>query len=100
MNKSIVASLRRSMLILTVVCAAAWADLRLPGFYSDHMVFQREMAIPIWGWADAGEAVTVSLGEAKGETTTAANGKWQLRLPALPAGGHTPSLSAGKTASP
>lgn len=96
MNKSIVARLRRSMLILAVACSAAWADVRLPGFFSDHMVFQREMAIPIWGWADAGEAVAVSLGDAKGEATAAADGKWQLRLPELPAGGPYALVVSGK----
>ena len=28
--------------------------------FSDHMVLQREMAVPVWGTADAGEKVTVT----------------------------------------
>ena len=33
------------------------ADVRLPGFYTDHMVLQREMPVRLRGWAEAGERV-------------------------------------------
>ena len=36
------------------------ADFRLASALSDHMVLQREKPIAVWGWADAGESVTVS----------------------------------------
>ncbi len=64
------------------------ADLRLPAFFSDHMVFQRDAPIPVWGWADPGSEVVVVLGPDAGRAVTVkaeTNGRWQARLPAAPA---------------
>ena len=75
------------------VTPVARADVRLPSVLNSHMVLQRDMPIPVWGWADAGEKVTVSLDD---ETTTAtadADGRWQVSLPAMKADGRTHSLS-------
>ena len=44
-----------------VLSGAANADVSLPHVISDHMVLQRGEAVPVWGWADAGAAVTVEL---------------------------------------
>lgn len=53
-----------------LTCLLAWlilggaslsaADFRLASPFSDHMVLQREKPVAVWGWADAGESVTVS----------------------------------------
>ena len=40
---------------------AALATLELPAIFSDHMVLQRDQAIPVWGTAAPGEVVTVRL---------------------------------------
>jgi hypothetical protein len=61
----------------------ARADIRLPAIVGDHMVLQRDLPLPIWGWADPGEEVTVTLGEAKARATADANGKWRVTLPAM-----------------
>ena len=66
------------------------ADVRLPNIISDDMVLQRDKPIQIWGWADAGEKVTVkpSWQWFRGSSATAdANGKWKVQLPAAKAGG-------------
>ena len=34
------------------------ADVRLPAIFSDHMVIQRDVEAPVWGWAEAGEKVS------------------------------------------
>jgi len=44
------------------------------------MVLQQDIKIPIWGWADAGEAVTITLGDKTAKTTADANGKWRVDL--------------------
>jgi len=62
------------------------ADLQLPALFSDNMVLQRNVSLPIWGWADDGEVITVSFRGQK-VTTTAQNGKWSVRLRKLKAGG-------------
>ncbi len=74
----------------------ALADVRLPKFMGDHMVLQRDMPIPVWGWADAGEAVTVKLGDATAKTTANDNGEWRVELPKRDAGGPLTLTVTGK----
>ena len=66
---------------------AANADVTLPTMFSDHMVLQRNAELPVWGWADAGEEVTVRLGEAQQTTTADDSGNWSVQLPARKADG-------------
>ena len=71
------------------------AEVTLPRVIGSNMVLQRNVQAPIWGWAAPGEQVTITLNtEAEGvepiSTTTAvtdAEGKWQVKLPAMAAGG-------------
>ena len=37
----------------------ARGEVKLHGLFTDHLVLQRGTAVPIWGWADDGEEVTV-----------------------------------------
>ena len=61
--------------------SAAHADVRLHPLFADHAVLQRDRDIKVFGWADSGEKVTVSLGSAMVSMTTPASGKWQVSLP-------------------
>jgi hypothetical protein len=63
------------------------AAVRLPSLFSDHMVLQRDGAVPVWGWADPGEAVTVSIAGQKQSAKAGADGKWSLKLEKLAATG-------------
>ncbi len=65
----------------------AKADVVLPKIFSDNMVLQRGMKIPIWGWANPGERITASLENHSAETVSDADGKWKLFLGPLEAGG-------------
>jgi len=67
-------------------CTAVHADVRLPALFSDNMVLQQGMRVPVWGWADNDEEVTVAF-RGKEVRTTAKDGKWMVRLPAQKAGG-------------
>jgi sialate O-acetylesterase len=71
------------------------ADVRLPGLFSDHMVLQQGRPIPVWGWADPGEKVVVSLGDRE-VSTTASGGTWRVDLPAHKAGGPFALVVQGK----
>lgn len=74
------------------------ANVSLPSVFSDHMVLQRETAVPIWGWADPGEHVTATIGKWKNSVTAGAAGKWQVRLPKHAAGGpYTITIAASNT---
>lgn len=79
---------RRSsqLLAFTAVLAAlsAQADVKLPVIFSDHMVLQRDQKVPVWGWADEGEKVTVEFAGQKVETM-AKGGKWSVALTPLKA---------------
>ncbi|MEN9574794.1 MAG: hypothetical protein RL514_2649 [Verrucomicrobiota bacterium] len=79
--------LARSLAILTTLAAvSAHADVKLPAIFGDHMVLQRDQKVPVWGWADEGEKVTVEFAGQKAETT-AKGGKWSVSLAALKASG-------------
>jgi sialate O-acetylesterase len=69
-----------------------FAEVSLPRIFSSNMVLQRNKPVPVWGWADAGEKVTLVLSSAgkSAQTKTikaGADGKWILRLDPLQAGG-------------
>ena len=51
------------LLLGLLLVSAAAADVKLPAVFGDHMVLQRDVPLPVWGWADPGEKVTVTLGE-------------------------------------
>jgi sialate O-acetylesterase len=72
------------LLSLTAGLAAfsAQADVKLPVIFSDRMVLQRDQKVPVWGWADEGEKVTVEFAGQKAETT-AKGGKWSVTLTPL-----------------
>jgi sialate O-acetylesterase len=53
--------------------------------FSDHMVLQREMPVPVWGTAKAGTKVTVKFGAQVKSAEADKDGKWIVRLDALKA---------------
>jgi sialate O-acetylesterase len=69
------------------VAAVTRAEVKLPGIFGDHAVLQRELPVPVWGWADPGEKVTVTLADQQKTATADAGGKWSLKLDPLKAGG-------------
>jgi sialate O-acetylesterase len=74
------------------------ASLTLAAVFSDHMVLQRDVPLPVWGWAAPGTAVAVTLAGNRAEAVAGADGRWAVTLPALPAGGpHTLTVDAGET---
>ncbi|SFE80420.1 sialate O-acetylesterase [Chitinophaga sp. CF118] len=83
-------TLFRSFFLFVVTCNLAlysYADVRLPALVGSNMVLQRNKPLHIWGWADKGEKVTITFLNSTYKATTAANGKWEVVLPARPAGG-------------
>jgi len=53
--------------------------------FSDHMVLQREMPVPVWGTAKPGTKVTVKFGQQEKTAEADKDGKWLVRLDALKA---------------
>ena len=73
--------------ILLVCSVMTNAKVTLPQLFQSGMVMQRNQPIPIWGKADAGEAITVTLNKKKVTTTADANGCWRVDMPQMKAGG-------------
>ena len=75
-----------SLVVLATLVASAGlsvvalADVRLPSVLGDNMVLQRHQRLPIWGWADAKEKVTVTFRDQTVSTWTDDDGTWQVRL--------------------
>ncbi|HEY3973464.1 MAG TPA: sialate O-acetylesterase [Candidatus Sulfotelmatobacter sp.] len=67
--------------------ALAWADPALPHAISDHAVFQQDREIHVWGTADPGEPIAVTLGKNTRATHADPGGHWSVLLPAMRAGG-------------
>jgi sialate O-acetylesterase len=75
---------------------SAQADVKPSPLFSDHMVLQQGVPVPVWGYADAGETVTVTLGDQTQSATPDATGKWIVRLPAQKVGDPLTMTIAGK----
>jgi len=56
------------------------ADVKLPAIISDNMVLQADINVPVWGWADPNELITVCIDSQTHKTYADHNGKWAIRL--------------------
>ncbi|MEZ5944608.1 MAG: sialate O-acetylesterase [Planctomycetaceae bacterium] len=77
------AALLAACLFVTPVHAA----VKLPTILESGMVIQRDQPVRVWGTADAGEKVTVTLGDATKSATANDSGAWLVELPAQKADG-------------
>ena len=85
-------------MVLLASCAA-WlrADVRLPAIIGSNMAIQQDAQAKIWGWADPGEEVTVTVGQtALPKVAPNEKGKWMVSLPAQKAGPVADITIAGK----
>lgn len=74
-------------ILLSLFILPAAANITLPQLVRDSMVLQRDQPLNIWGWADAGEKVTIRFNGQKLTTRTAADGNWMVTLKPVKAGG-------------
>lgn len=79
-----------------LAAVSAGAAVTVPSVIGDHMVVQQGMRIPIWGKADPGEQVTVTLGDDTREAVADDAGRWLVRLPKQKAGGALDMSILGK----
>lgn len=73
-------SLQRIALAAFLSTVCAQADVKLPAIISDHMVLQKSSVVPIWGKADPGEEVKITLNGKTATAKTTADGKWMTSL--------------------
>jgi len=72
-----------AIVAITVVAGGARGDVTLSRVFQDHMVLQRDKPVRIWGWAEAGEAITVSFADRRVRTRAGESGRWALTLEPL-----------------
>ncbi|WP_128548657.1 sialate O-acetylesterase [Larkinella soli] len=72
---------------LLALSRTGFGQVRLPGLIADGLVLQRDRPVNVWGWAQTGETVEVSLNGQTRTTTTGPDGKWLVRLDPMKAGG-------------
>ena len=101
--------LHEYVLLLALALAQPATAGLLHATFQDHAVLQRQQPIPVWGVTTPHATVTVTLAKDAGEGVPAptaarvtahagSDGRWQVTLPALPAGGPytlTAASSAG-----
>lgn len=81
---------------LALLAVGARANVSVKPPFASSMVLQRNMPNPVWGTADAGEAVTVTLGTQTKTATAASDGSWKLKLDPMAEAGPLTMTVKGK----
>ena len=84
MPATTVAALTFGLLFISVNLSA---EVTLPKILGSHMVLQRNEEVKIWGWAEKGERVSVTLAGKSVRTRTDKDGRWEVTLEPMQAGG-------------
>jgi len=74
----------------------SFATVSTPSIFGDHMVLQQDKSLPVWGKADPGEIVTVTLNDITKSATACSEGRWMVKLPRMNSGGPYDLKIAGK----
>jgi sialate O-acetylesterase len=89
------------LLVLALVMAVplqSHAQVRVSRLFTDGMVMQRDANVPVWGWADPGVQVVVTIDGTDYSTVADDSGAWMVRLAPMEAGGpHVISVQSGDT---
>ena len=89
-----VLKLKYLLLLVTIVWSSLCAEVRFAKIFTDHSVLQRNMAVPIWGWAEPEVEVTVEFSSQKKRTTTDKTGRWMIKLDPMNANTQGQELKA------
>lgn len=80
------------MISLSTLCMAQ-DNLALNRLFSDHIVLQRDMPVPVWGTAAPGEEVTVEFAGQKKSVKADGAGKWQVKLARMKASAEPQTMT-------
>lgn len=84
------------LLIPLVSVPPLHADVTVNKMFSDHMVLQRDLSVPVWGTASPDEAVTVAFRGQTKQATADKDGKWIIKLDPLQVGEASALSVTGK----
>ena len=65
----------------------ACGELKIPAIFGNSMVLQRDQPIHVWGWANADSEIKIRIAEQTHTTKTNGDGRWDVMLTPLKAGG-------------
>lgn len=74
------------VLVVAVFAGFAAGAVTVDKMFSDHMVLQRDISVPVWGAAKPGEKVTVVFRDQTKQAEADKDGKWVVRLDAMKVG--------------
>jgi sialate O-acetylesterase len=74
------------LLLISVVSLATGA-VQPAALFTNNMVLQREIAVPVWGTAAPGEKITVLFQKQQQKAIAGNDGKWLIKLEPLKSGG-------------
>ncbi|MCH2064886.1 MAG: hypothetical protein MK194_14325 [Roseibacillus sp.] len=80
-------------LLLLALSPTLSAEVTLPGVLGPNMVLQRNQPVPVWGWGNPGEMVSVSFGDQTVETTVKDDRTWETTLQPMPASAEGRTLT-------
>jgi sialate O-acetylesterase len=66
--------------LFILLALQAHAAVTLPAIFSDHAIVQKSARTPVWGRAEPGEKIQITLGSARAEATTGESGRWEAVL--------------------
>ena len=86
--------MRRFTTILCIACSvfSLRAEISLAPIFSDHMVIQQGVTLPVWGTAAPGETVIVTCAGREERTVADGSGSWRLTLRPISFTGKTCEL--------
>jgi sialate O-acetylesterase len=92
--------MKKTVLLLaaTMISSMGFADVRLPNIFGDNMILQRDKPIPVWGWADKNEKITIQFNQQTQTVKADKNGQWKVLLHPEKAGGPYNLSVKGKNA--
>ncbi|MDW7694847.1 sialate O-acetylesterase [Flammeovirgaceae bacterium SG7u.111] len=85
-----------SFFFLLLLAQLSFAEVQPALLFSDNMVIQRNVEVPVWGWADRKERVTVRFNGQVLKAKPNKAGKWMVKLAPTPAGGPYEMVISGK----
>ncbi|QHI68919.1 sialate O-acetylesterase [Tichowtungia aerotolerans] len=69
---------------VAAMCQASFG-VSLPSVFSDHMIFQRNLPVPVWGSGTPGEKITVEFAGQTKTTVVDSSNHWKIMLDPMPA---------------
>jgi len=78
---------------LFIFVSVLHAEVTIHPLFSDHVILQREMVVPIWGWAKPRTKVTINFAGQTKSTTANLDGKWLVRLKPMRASAEPRTLT-------